>query len=55
MCVCGGVILGTVGDTQYHGGDIMMHMGDIMSTMGMFGTVGDDIPHGTQDNTLWYS
>ena len=28
-----GVILSTVGDTQYRGG-IMMHMGDIMSTVG---------------------
>ena len=28
-----GVILSTMGDTQYHGGT-MMHVGDIMSTVG---------------------
>ena len=34
-----GVILSTVGDTQYRG-DIMMQVGDIMSIMGVFSTVG---------------
>ena len=37
-----GVILTTVGDTQYCGGYRDAH-GDIMSTLGVFSTVGDTI------------
>ena len=36
-----GVILCTVGDTQYRG-DIKINVGDIMSTMGVFKTVGEE-------------